>query len=160
MPKSTPPRPWLDEATATHLTESDLARLDSQFARWSDDHAASLGIDLIEYVRYCAIDAAKIRLLIGTDEIPLPDFAPILRFTEWALNEHETDAYRTVTGEYVDEGGLNATFEVDQFAISGHLTPRVHIEEGGTEDPDELRRWALALLDLAGQWEHIKEGQA
>ena len=160
MPNSIPSRPWLDTATAQHLTDDDLARLDEQFARWTEDHAASLGIDLVEFLRDCAADAAKIRMIIGPDEIPLPEFATVHKHSEWELDEHETDAYRSVTAEYVDVDALNATLEADQYAVSGRLDTRVYIEEGGTDDPEALRKWALSLLELAGRWAAIKEAQA
>lgn len=157
---NTPARPWLDPATAKRLADEDLARLDAEFARWSDDHVRSLGIDLVEYLRDRAADAAQIRTIIGTDEIPLPHFATVHKFTEWTLTERDMDAVRTVTAEYVDSGALNATLEADQHALSGRVDTRVYVEEGGTEDPEELRRWALDLLALAGRWSEIKEGQA
>lgn len=160
MHKSTPARPWLDEATAKHLTGTDLARLDATYALWTVDYASSLGIDLVDYLRDSATDAAKIRMLIGPDEIPLPHFATINRFSEWVPTEGETDCSRDVTAHYVDQGGLNATLEAEQYAVSGRVDTRVHIEEGGTEDPAELTRWALDLLALAGRWTEIREGQA
>ena len=153
------PRPWLDEATAKHLTDADLADLDAKFARWPEDHASSLGIDLVDFLRDCAADTAKIRMIIGPDEIPLPNFSTVDRHSQWELDEHETDVFRTVTAQYVDVDSLNATLEADQYAVSGRLDTRVYIEEGGTEDPEELRKWALQLLDLAGRWAAIKEAQ-
>lgn len=160
MTKSIPSRPWLDDATAKHLTDTDLADLDGKFARWTEDHASSLGIDLVDYLRDCAANAAKIRMIIGTDEIPLPECVTVYRNSEWELSEHETDAFRTITAEYVDLDALNATFEVDQYAVSGRLDTRVYIEEGGTDNPEDLRQWALRLLDLSERWTAIKEGQA
>lgn len=161
MSDTTPARPWLDEATAAHLTDADLADLDAKFARWSaDDKARPLGIDLVDYLRDCAAYAAKVRMIIGTDEIPLPNFSTVDRHSQWELDEHETDVFRTVTAQYVDVDSLNATLEADQYAVSGRLDLRVYIEEGSTEEPEELRQWALRLLDLAGRWAEIKEGQA
>ena len=160
MSNNTPDRPWLEAATAKHLTDVDLAKLDADFARWPEDHAASLGIDLVEYLRDCASYAAKVRMIIGTDEIPLPECVTVHRNSEWELNDHETDAFRTITAEYADVDALNATLEVDQYAVSGHLDYRVYIEEGGAEDPETLRQWALRLLDLAQRWTAIKEAQA
>lgn len=155
MPNDTPSRPWLDAATAKHLTDGDLADLDAKFARWPEDHASSLGIDLVDFLRDCAADTAKIRMIIGTAEIPLPEFATVHRHSAWELAERETDAFRTITAEYVDAGALNATLEADQYAVSGRLDTRVYIEEGGTEDPEELRKWALQLLELADRWTEI-----
>ena len=155
MSHTTPARPWLDAATAAHLTDVDLAKLDADFARWPEDHAASLGIDLVEYLRDCAAYAAKVRMIIGTDEIPLPNFSTVDRHSQWELDEHETDVFRTVTAQYVDVDSLNATLEADQYAVSGRLDLRVYIEEGGTEDPEELRKWALQLLELADRWTEI-----
>ena len=64
-------------------------------------------------------------------------------------------AVRSLIAEYVDAGALNATLEADQYAVSGRLDTRVYIEEGGTEDPEELRKWALQLLELADRWTEI-----
>lgn len=155
MHNDTPSRPWLDAATAKHLTGEDLADLDAKFARWPEDHASSLGIDLVDFLRDCAADTAKIRMIIGPDEIPLPEFATVHRHSKWELDERETDAFRAITAEYVDAGALNATLEADQYAVSGRLDTRVYIEEGGTEDPEELRKWALQLLELADRWTEI-----
>ncbi|MGX1768811.1 hypothetical protein ACWIE7_10960 [Dietzia sp. NPDC055343] len=160
MSNTTPARPWLDEATALHLTDADLAKLDDQFAQWPEDHAASLGIDLVEYLRDCAAYAAKVRMIIGTDEIPLPNFSTVDRHSQWELDEHETDVFRTVTAQYVDVDSLNATLEADQYAVSGRLDLRVYIEEGGTNDPERLRQWATDLLAVADRWTEIKEAQA
>lgn len=160
MSNHTPPRPWLDAATAAHLTDADLAKLDDQFAQWPEDHAASLGIDLVEYLRDCAAYAAKVRMIIGTDEIPLPNFSTVDRHSQWELDEHETDVFRTVTAQYVDVDSLNATFEADQYAVSGRLDLRVYLEEGGTNDPERLRQWATDLLAVADRWTEIKETQA
>lgn len=160
MHNDTPSRPWLDAATAKHLTDGDLADLDAKFARWPEDHASSLGIDLVDFLRDCAAYAAKVRMIIGTAEISLPEFATVHRHSKWELDERETDAFRTITAEYVDAGALNATLEADQYAVSGRLDTRVYIEEGGTDDPEALKKWALSLLELAGRWAAIKEAQA
>lgn len=160
MTNHTPARPWLDEATAKHLTDADLAKLDDQFAQWPEDHAASLGIDLVEYLRDCAAYSAKVRMIIGTDEIPLPNFSTVDRHSQWELDEHETDVFRTVTAQYVDVDSLNATLEADQYAVSGRLDLRVYIEEGGTNDPERLRQWATDLLAVADRWTEIKQAQA
>ncbi|OAV78098.1 hypothetical protein [Dietzia sp. 111N12-1] len=160
MTNHTPSRPWLDSATAKHLTDTDLDDLDAKFARWPEDHAASLGIDLVEYMRDCARDQARVRRVMGPAEVPLPEFATVHKHTDWELTPDGTDCVRYLDAIYADHKGMTASLEVDQHAVSTRMDMRVRIGEGLAESPAELSRWALDLLALAGQWAEIQEGQA
>ena len=164
MTISTPPRPWLDFPDAHLLTDEDRRQLDDQHARWSTDEYAggTLGIDLEEYLRDCAKDAAQVRRIIGSVEVNLPDWVTVEKDTPWELADHNPDtedAVRFFDGIYADRGALTATLEGDQYALSGRVDTRVRIGNGVTEDPSELARWAHELFDLASKWAKIREAQ-
>lgn len=160
MSNHTPGRPWLDPDTAKRLTETDLAKLDAEYARWTDDYASPLGIDLVEYLRDCAADQAQVRRIMGPHDVPLPEFATVHKHSDWELTDDGTDCVRYVDAIYADHKGLSASLECDQFAVSTRMDLRVRIGEGIAEDPAQLTRWALDLLALAGQWTDLKEGKA
>lgn len=161
MTKSIPSRPWLDDATAKYLTDTDLADFDAKFARWSADNAARpLGIDLVEYLRDCARDQAKVRQIMGPHDVPLPEFATVHKDVPWELNDDGTDCIRCIDAIYADHKGMDASLEVDQYAVSTRMDLRVRIGEGMAETPADLTRWALDLLALAGTWTEILEEQS
>lgn len=165
MNKSNPIRPWLDALDpelAKHLTDADRAEFDAKFARMTADNAErALGIDLVDYMRDCARDQARVRRIMGPADVPLPEFATVHKHSEWELSDDRTDCVRYLDAMYADVNDLNATLECDQFAVSTRMDLRVRVGEGMTEDPAELVNWALDLLALAEQWKKIrKEGKA
>lgn len=159
MSNHTPDRPWLDEATAKHLTDTDLARLDAEFTRCSNNDDHPLGRDTVEYIRDCARDQARARRIIGPHDVPLPEFATVHKHSEWELTYDGTDCVRYLDAIYADHKGMTASLEVDQYAVSTRMDMRVRIGEGLAETPTELTRWALDLLALAGTWTEIEEGK-
>lgn len=157
MPNHIPSRPWLEPVHAHFLTEQDLAKLDSLYSRWvGDDRTDRLGVDIVAYVRDEATELAKVRDLIGPDDIPLPGFVGTVdRVTEWERDADKRDCYREIDALTNDLGDLQAVLEIEQYALSGNLSARVRIEEGYTDSPEELLRWAEGLVALAGRWTEI-----
>lgn len=163
MSNHTPAQPWLDAldpAEAKHLTGTDVAKLDADFVRWSTDDARALGFDLVDYIRDCATDMARVRRIIGPADVPLPEFATVHKHSEWELTEDGTDAVRYLDAIYANHKGMTASLEVDQYGVSTRMDMRVRIGEGTAEDPAELTRWALDLLALAEQWKQILKERA
>lgn len=162
MTNDTRTRPWLDDATAKHLTDTDLAKLDADYARWSADEGGiwKNGYELVDYMRDQAADQARLRRIMGPAEVPLPEFATVHKHTDWELTPDGTDCVRSLDAVYADHKGMSASLEVDQYAVSTRMELRVRIDEGQAESPAELSRWALDLLALAGTWTEIQEGQA
>lgn len=153
------PRPWLDDTTAKHLTEGDVAKLDADFARMTaDNNTRPLGIDIVEYLRDCAADQDRVRRIMGPHDVPLPEFATVHKHSEWELSDDGTDCVRYLDAIYADVKNLNASLECDQYAVSTRMDLRVRIGEGITEDPAELANWALDLLALADRWKQIRKG--
>ena len=157
MTNHTPDRPWLDAHTAAILTDEDLAAL---------DYSASMSIfdsrlERDDYMRAQAHDAARVRQFIGRDGIPMPDFVKLPnRNTTWDLTPERNDAVRYLDAEHVDAGKLNASLQVDQYALSGRVDTRVSISDCETSDPSELVNWALDLLALAERWKQIRKEQS
>lgn len=156
MSNNTPDRPWLDDATAKHLTDTDVATLDADFARWSEDGLIA-GAELVDYVRDCARDQAKVRRIMGPHEVPLPEFATVHTGAPWEVVDDGADCVRYLDAIYADHKGMAASLECDQYAVSTRMDLRVRIGEGMAETPADLTRWALDLLSLAGTWTEILE---
>lgn len=162
MTNPTPSRPWLDALDpelAKHLTDADHDKSDAQFARMAADNAErALGIDLVEYMRDCAADQARVRRIMGPADVPLPEFATVHKHSDWELTDDGTDCVRYLDAIYADVKDLNASLECDQYAVSTRMDFRVRIAEGETEDPAELVNWALDLLALAERWRELSKG--